>query len=60
MALSQELKDILACPKCKGELEFREEEAEIRCAACRLVYPIEGGIPVMLVEEARPLEEELS
>jgi uncharacterized protein YbaR (Trm112 family) len=55
MALSPELKEILACPKCKGDLEFREEEGEIRCLACRLVYRIEDGIPVMLVEEARPI-----
>jgi uncharacterized protein YbaR (Trm112 family) len=53
VALAPELKEILACPKCKGELEFREAEAEIRCARCRLVYRIDDGIPVMLVEEAR-------
>jgi uncharacterized protein YbaR (Trm112 family) len=55
MALSPELKEILACPKCKGELEFREQEGEIRCLACRLAYRIDEGIPVMLVDEARPL-----
>ncbi len=52
-ALAPELKEILACPKCKGELEFREAEGEIRCARCRLAYRIEEGIPVMRVEEAR-------
>ena len=52
-ALAPELKEILACPKCKGDLEFREAEAEIRCPSCRLVYRIEDGIPVMLVDEAR-------
>jgi uncharacterized protein YbaR (Trm112 family) len=54
-ALPPELKEILACPKCKGELEFREEEGEIRCLACRLAYRIDDGIPVMLVEEARSI-----
>jgi hypothetical protein len=53
--LSPELKEILACPKCKGELEFREAEAEIRCLRCRLVFRIEDGIPIMLLDEARPL-----
>ena len=53
VALPAELKEILACPKCKGELEFREEEGEIRCPACRLAYRIDDGIPVMLVEEAK-------
>jgi uncharacterized protein len=52
MALAPELKDILACPRCKGELEFREDAGEIRCHACRLVFRIEDGIPVMLLDEA--------
>ena len=56
MSLSPELKEILACPKCKGELEFHEDRGEIHCTACRLVYPIRDDIPVMLVDEARPLE----
>jgi uncharacterized protein YbaR (Trm112 family) len=55
MALSKELKEILACPKCKGDLEFHEEKAEILCRACRLAFPIKDDIPVMLLEEARPL-----
>lgn len=57
MALDEALKQILACPRCKGELEFREEAGEILCRACALVYPIEDGIPVMLIEEARPLRD---
>ena len=53
-ALPAELKEILACPRCKGDLEFREAEGEIRCPACRLVFRIDDGIPVMLLDEARP------
>jgi uncharacterized protein YbaR (Trm112 family) len=52
-ALAPELKEILACPKCKGDLEFREAEAEIRCPRCRLAFRIDDGIPVMLVDEAK-------
>jgi uncharacterized protein YbaR (Trm112 family) len=55
MALAPELKEILACPKCKGELVFREERDEIHCERCRLAFAIRDGIPVMLVDEARPL-----
>ncbi len=51
--LPPELKEILACPKCKGDLEFREAEGEIRCLACRLAFRIDEGIPVMLLDEAR-------
>jgi uncharacterized protein YbaR (Trm112 family) len=57
--LDPELLRILVCPKCKGELDVRrdaeEVEVALECAACRLAYPVEDGIPVMLVEEARPL-----
>jgi hypothetical protein len=56
MALSTELKEILACPQCKGELEFHEERGEIHCKACKLVYPIRDDIPVMLIAEAKPLQ----
>ena len=56
MAIAPELKEILACPKCKGELDFRDAEQKIACRACKLVYRIEDDIPVMLVDEATPLE----
>ena len=55
MPIAPELKEILACPKCKGELEFREQEARILCHACKLAYRIEDDIPVMLIDEATPL-----
>lgn len=55
MALSTDLKEILACPRCKGSLEFHEERDEIHCPSCRLIFRIDDGIPVMLIEEARPL-----
>ena len=55
MPLAPELKQILACPKCKGELEFHEDRDQIHCTRCRLVYAIREGIPVMLVDDATPL-----
>ena len=55
MPLAPELKQILACPKCKGELEFHDERQEIHCRRCELAYPVRDDIPVMLVEEAKPL-----
>ncbi len=54
-----DLLEILVCPQCKGTLALRASGAEhtaLDCAACGLRYPIEDGIPVMLVEEARPLD----
>ncbi len=55
MTLSQNLLDILACPQCKGAVRYHEAVLEIRCEQCRLAYPVRDDIPVMLVDEARPL-----
>ncbi len=59
MAVSNELLEILACPQCKGEVHLKQEaEGEgIVCESCRLVYPICDGIPVMLIDEAKPVGE---
>ena len=57
MALNKELLDILACPKCKGDLELTQKEDGLICRKCSLVYPIIDEIPVMLIEEAISLEE---
>ena len=54
MALDKELLDILACPKCKGELDLLDNEVGLRCPACAVVYPIRDEIPIMLVDEAVP------
>ena len=59
MNIDQELLDILACPKCKGELELVEEKEGLVCQACSLLYPIENDIPVLLIEEAIPLKEKI-
>ncbi len=50
--LNKKLLDILACPKCKGDLEYKKEENELICNKCRLRYRIEEDIPIMLIEEA--------
>jgi uncharacterized protein YbaR (Trm112 family) len=56
MTLAPELLQILVCPKCKGELEYRTSPEEaLVCHTCRLVYPVEDGIPIMLIDEAKPL-----
>ena len=52
------LLEIMQCPKCGGPLAEREEPPSLVCQQCRIAYPVEaGGIPVMLEEEARPLED---
>jgi len=52
MTLKPELLEILACPQCKGEVRLNEERNGISCEKCRLVYPVQDDIPVMLIDEA--------
>lgn len=55
--LDKELMEILVCPQCKGEVRYNETKDGLVCAACRLEYPIRDDIPVMLVDEARKLDD---
>ncbi len=55
MTLSPELLEILVCPKCKGDLEYRTAPESLVCQACRLVYAVDDGIPIMLIGEATSL-----
>ena len=55
MGISKELLDILACPKCKGDVRLTDKQDGLVCQACKLIYPIKDDIPVMLIEEAIPV-----
>jgi len=55
MAISEDLLEILACPKCKGDLVLTDSKDGLVCNACRLKYPIKDDIPVMLIDEAEPV-----
>ncbi|MFZ5570542.1 MAG: Trm112 family protein [Thermodesulfobacteriota bacterium] len=57
MTIRKELLDILACPKCKGDIRPNEEGNGLICEHCRLLYEIRDGIPIMLVEEAKPIRQ---
>jgi len=53
--MNTRLLEILACPVCKGPLQYRREAAVLVCRMDRLAYPIRDDVPVMLEEEARQL-----
>ena len=55
MAISEELLEILACPKCKGEVVLTSAGDGLDCVSCSLRYAIKDDIPVMLIDEAEPL-----
>lgn len=57
MALDSKLLEILACPKCKGDLTYKNDPGEesLTCNKCRLKYKVEDDIPNMLIDEAESI-----
>jgi uncharacterized protein YbaR (Trm112 family) len=55
--ISKDLLEILACPKCKGPVELTENNDGLVCQNCRLHYEIRDDIPIMLIDEAKKLDE---
>ncbi|MBU4259737.1 MAG: Trm112 family protein [Proteobacteria bacterium] len=58
MALSEELFNILACPKCKGNIYINDTNDGLICDNCKLLYEIRDDIPIMLIDEAKTLNHE--
>ena len=56
--IDPKLLEILVCPLTKGPLEYDAERQELISRSAKLAYPIRDGIPIMLVDEARPLRDD--
>jgi uncharacterized protein len=56
MTVSRELLDILVCPKCKGKIYLNDMKDGLICDNCKLLYEIRDDIPVMLIDEAKPID----
>jgi hypothetical protein len=54
MLIDPRLLELQVCPACRSAVEPLEDESGLRCGGCRRVYPVRDGIPVMLVDQARP------
>lgn len=52
--INQDLLSILACPVCKGDLEYKKinDNDYLKCQTCKLYYPVKEEIPILLPEEA--------
>jgi uncharacterized protein YbaR (Trm112 family) len=53
--ISEDLLQILVCPKCKADIEYIEyapDQFGLKCLKCQKIYPVKDGIPVMLIDEA--------
>ena len=56
--IDKKLLDILVCPVTKGPLIYDKEKQELVSKSARLAYAIKDGIPIMLEDEARALEDD--
>lgn len=54
--LDPQLLEILVCPRCKGDLRHQPEPEALICEHCRLTYEVRDGIPILLVDQAKPLD----
>ncbi len=69
MNIEEMIKEFLVCPKCKGKLELSTINKKIEndniceypiliCRKCNIYYPVEDDIPVLLIDEARKLDDD--
>ena len=56
--MDSKLLDIIACPKCKSKVQVNQKKDGLVCEKCHLLYPIRNDIPIMLNEEAHPLNKQ--
>ncbi len=57
-AIDPKLLEILVCPLTKSPLRYDREAQELISDQAKLAYPIRDGIPIMLVDEARSIDDE--
>lgn len=56
-SINVKLFEILVCPLTKGPLTYNLEKNELISVQAKLAYPIRDGVPIMLIDEARSLED---
>jgi uncharacterized protein YbaR (Trm112 family) len=56
--MDKKLLEVLVCPQSKAPLVYDAKKQELICKESGFAYPVRDGIPVLLVEEARPLNED--
>ena len=56
--MDSKLLELLVCPVTKTSLVWQRDKVELWCVASRLAYPIDEGIPVLIPEQARQLQDE--
>lgn len=56
VSVDPRLLEMLVCPVTRGRLSYDRERNELVSTGARLAFPIRDGVPIMLVEDARPLD----
>ena len=56
VSVDPRLLEVLVCPVTRGRLSYDRERNELISAGAKLAFPIRDGVPIMLVEDARPLD----
>lgn len=56
--MKKKLLDILACPVCKGKLQYRKKKSELVCEHDKIAFPLREGVPILLEMDARKLSPE--
>ena len=54
VALDERLLDILVCPACRSSVEYKERRHVVVCTDCGRRYPVQDGIPIMLLDAPVP------
>ena len=57
--MKKELLNILACPSCKAKLIFDEDSKELLCRFEHLAYPLQNGVPVLILDRARKFNSDV-
>ena len=57
MTIDPEILNIIVCPLTKTKLTYDEENQELISEEAKLAFPIEEGIPILIIEEARKIDD---
>lgn len=56
VSVDPRLLEVLVCPVTRGRLTYDRERNELVSAGAKLAFPIRDGVPIMLAEDARPMD----
>lgn len=55
--MDSSLLEIIVCPNCQGRLKLNHDKTELICRFDHIAYPIKDGVPILLIESSRKLQE---